>query len=89
MLADLPAEIVTEVLVVDSNSTDGTPEIAAKIGARVLRESRRGYGRACLTGIANVQNPESSYFWTAITAIAPLNFRCCSLRSLKAARTSH
>jgi glycosyltransferase involved in cell wall biosynthesis len=28
VLAELPAEIVTEVLVVDSNSTDGTPEIA-------------------------------------------------------------
>ena len=30
VLADLPADIVTEVLVVDSNSTDGTPEIAAR-----------------------------------------------------------
>jgi glycosyltransferase involved in cell wall biosynthesis len=30
VLADLPANIVTEVLVVDSNSTDGTPEIASK-----------------------------------------------------------
>jgi len=27
VLADLPADIITEVLVVDSNSTDGTPEI--------------------------------------------------------------
>src|SRR5882672_6306912 len=46
VLADLPAELVTEVLVVDSNSTDGTSEIAAKMGARVLHEPRRGYGRA-------------------------------------------
>ena len=53
VLADLPAEIVSEVLVVDSNSTDGTPEIAAKMGARVIKESRAGYGRACLTGLAN------------------------------------
>ena len=52
VLADLPADIVTEVLVVDSNSTDGTPEIASKMGARVLHEPRRGYGRACLTGLA-------------------------------------
>jgi glycosyltransferase involved in cell wall biosynthesis len=62
VLADLPADIVTEVLVVDSNSTDGTPEIAAKMGARVLREFRRGYGRACLTGIANVQRPDIVVF---------------------------
>ena len=42
VLADLPAGIVTEVLVVDSNSADGTPEIASKMGARVLHEPRRG-----------------------------------------------
>ncbi len=62
VLADLPADVVTEVLVVDSNSSDGTPEIAAKMGARVLHEPRRGYGRACLTGIANVQNPDIVVF---------------------------
>src|SRR6267142_5101771 len=62
VLADLPAELVTEVLVVDSNSTDGTSEIAAKMGARILHEPRRGYGRACLTGLANTQNPHVVVF---------------------------
>ena len=62
VLADLPADIVTEVLVVDSNSSDGTPEIAAKIGARVLSEPRRGYGRACLTGIAATNAPDIIVF---------------------------
>ena len=62
VLADLPADIVTEVLVVDSNSTDGTPEIASKMGALVLREPRRGYGRACLTGLANASAPDVVVF---------------------------
>ncbi len=62
VLADLPADIVTEVLVVDSNSTDGTCEIAAKMGARVLREPRRGYGRACLTGLAAASSPDIVVF---------------------------
>jgi glycosyltransferase involved in cell wall biosynthesis len=62
VLADLPADIVTEVLVVDSNSTDGTPEIASGMGARVLQEPRRGYGRACLIGLANANSPDVIVF---------------------------
>jgi glycosyltransferase involved in cell wall biosynthesis len=62
VLSDLPARIVTEVLVVDSNSTDGTIKIAESMGARVLREPRRGYGRACLTGIANASSPDVLVF---------------------------
>ncbi|MGA7287516.1 MAG: glycosyltransferase family 2 protein, partial [Terriglobales bacterium] len=66
VLADLRSEsvadMVTEVLVVDSNSTDGTPAIAAKMGARVLHEPRRGYGRACLTGLANADAPDVVVF---------------------------
>src|SRR6201981_367277 len=62
VLADLPAGIVTEVLVVDSNSTDGTPEIAKKMGARVVPEPRRGYGRACLTGLASADSPDVVVF---------------------------
>jgi glycosyltransferase involved in cell wall biosynthesis len=62
VLADLPSDLVTEVIVVDSNSSDGTPDIAASLGARVLTEPRRGYGRACLTGLANVENPDVVVF---------------------------
>jgi glycosyltransferase involved in cell wall biosynthesis len=62
VLADLPANLVNEVLVVDSNSTDGTPEIAAKMGACVVREPRRGYGRACLTGLACADAPDVVVF---------------------------
>jgi glycosyltransferase involved in cell wall biosynthesis len=35
-IGDLPADLVTEVIVVDSNSTDGTPEIAARLGCPSL-----------------------------------------------------
>jgi len=62
VLADLPRDLATEILVVDSNSTDGTPGIAAKMGARVLQEPRRGYGRACLRGLANATAPEVVVF---------------------------
>jgi glycosyltransferase involved in cell wall biosynthesis len=62
VLADLPPELTTEVIVVDSNSDDGTPEIAAKMGARVIQEPRRGYGRACLTGLASANSPDVVVF---------------------------
>lgn len=62
VLADLPADLVAEVIVVDSNSSDGTPEIAARMGARVIQEPRRGYGRACLTGLANATSPDVVVF---------------------------
>jgi glycosyltransferase involved in cell wall biosynthesis len=62
VLADLPADLVTEVLVVDSNSTDRTAEIAERMGAHVLREPRRGYGRACLTGLAAASAPDVVVF---------------------------
>ncbi|HTJ87384.1 MAG TPA: glycosyltransferase family 2 protein [Terriglobales bacterium] len=61
-LADLPPNFVTEVIVVDSNSNDGTPEIAARMGARVIQEPRRGYGRACLTGMGAANSPDVVVF---------------------------
>lgn len=48
----IPAGLVRSVLVVDNGSTDGTGEVAQAAGARVVREPRRGYGQACLSGIA-------------------------------------
>ena len=50
---DIP-NIVEEVIVVSNNSTDKTEENAAKAGATVLQESRRGYGYACLRGMEYV-----------------------------------
>ena len=62
VLADLPSGLTTEVIVVDSNSNDGTPEIATRMGARVVQEPRRGYGRACLTGLATANSPDVVVF---------------------------
>lgn len=52
VLAEIPAVLVSEVIVVNNGSTDGTAEVARAGGARVVTETRRGYGRACLAGLA-------------------------------------
>jgi len=44
-----------EIVVVDGGSTDGTQEAAAQMGARVLRERRRGYAGALETGFAEAK----------------------------------
>ncbi|MGH2573743.1 MAG: glycosyltransferase family 2 protein [Actinomycetota bacterium] len=41
-----------EPLVVDNGSTDGSPEIAAALGAAVVAEPLRGFGAACFAGLA-------------------------------------
>jgi len=43
-------DIVDEILVVDNNSSDATAEVAESLGARVVSEKCRGYGRAYKTG---------------------------------------
>lgn len=51
VLAEIP-EGVADVIVVDNGSQDRTAEVARAGGARVVPEPCRGYGQACLTGIA-------------------------------------
>lgn len=43
---------LAEVVVADNGSRDETATVAARLGARVVSEPRRGYGAACLAGIA-------------------------------------
>jgi glycosyltransferase involved in cell wall biosynthesis len=45
-----------DVVVVDNGSRDATAAVAWKHGARVVSEPRRGYGQACLAGIATLSS---------------------------------
>jgi glycosyltransferase involved in cell wall biosynthesis len=47
----VPRELVADLIVVDNGSTDRTAATARAAGARVVVESRRGYGAACWAGI--------------------------------------
>ncbi|QDT69219.1 Undecaprenyl-phosphate mannosyltransferase [Planctomycetes bacterium MalM25] len=50
---------VGRVIVVDNGSTDATAQIAADAGAEVVAEPRRGYGSACLAGMAEIERGEA------------------------------
>ena len=52
VLENMP-EFVDEVIVVDNNSTDRTHDVASSMGAKVIRETVRGYGRSYKRGFAN------------------------------------
>ncbi len=62
VINDIPKTLVREIIVVDNGCTDRTVEIARKYGARIVTEPRRGYGSACLAGIAAVQSPDVIVF---------------------------
>src|SRR5437773_5647865 len=49
------AGVPGEVIVADNNSEDGSADLAAAAGARVVHEPRRGYGSAYLAGFGAAQ----------------------------------
>jgi glycosyltransferase involved in cell wall biosynthesis len=61
VIAEIP-DWVDEIIVVDNGSKDKTADEARSAGAKLLNESRPGYGSACLTGIAGSDNPDIVVF---------------------------
>jgi glycosyltransferase involved in cell wall biosynthesis len=61
VLADIPADLVREIIVCNNASSDNTAQVAREAGAIVLDQPKKGYGSACLKGIEYLKNknPES------------------------------
>ncbi|MCF4100832.1 glycosyltransferase family 2 protein [Gillisia sp. M10.2A] len=57
VISEIPKNI-TEVIVVNNNSTDSTGMVAQNSGATVLEEKRKGYGYACLKGMEYIASQE-------------------------------
>lgn len=57
VIGDIP-EIVSEIIVVNNNSTDKTASVAENNGATVLYEKNKGYGNACLTGLGYISEKQ-------------------------------
>jgi len=55
VVRDIPHDLVSEIVVVDNGSTDGTGIVASGLPVRLVREARRGYGSACLAGVAALE----------------------------------
>ena len=54
VIGEIDRDVVSEIIVGDNNSSDRTPEIAAALGARVIRVMDRGYGAACAGALAHL-----------------------------------
>lgn len=58
VIGEIPRDLAAEIIVADNGSADGTAQAARAAGARVVHEPRRGYGAACLAGIAAADSPD-------------------------------
>ncbi|MDZ4749343.1 MAG: glycosyltransferase family 2 protein [Saprospiraceae bacterium] len=56
VIRDIPQELVRDIIVCNNNSTDETASVAASCGAIVVDQPLRGYGNACLAGMAYIRN---------------------------------
>lgn len=62
VIAEIPHNVVSRVIVVDSGSTDSTARVARTAGADVVLESQRGYGRACYRGFKVAEDADILVF---------------------------
>lgn len=56
VIRDIPKGIIRHFIVCDNGSIDRTAEIARSMGALMVQEPERGYGAACLKGIAYLKD---------------------------------
>jgi glycosyltransferase involved in cell wall biosynthesis len=56
VIRDIPKGLIRHFIVCDNGSIDRTAEIARSMGALVIHEPERGYGAACLKGIAYLKD---------------------------------
>lgn len=61
VIADIP-DFVDDIVVADNGSTDATAAVARAAGARIVTERERGYGAACLAGIAALHDADIVVF---------------------------
>lgn len=61
VIADIPGW-VDRIVVADNGSSDDTPRVARDAGAEVVDEPERGYGAACLAGMAHCQDMDIIVF---------------------------
>ena len=55
LVAQVPAGLFSQVIVVDNGSRDATAGVARAAGSQVVVEPRRGYGQACQAGLAHLR----------------------------------
>ena len=55
VVAEIPSDLVRDIVVVNNNSTDKTAAVAKQAGATVIDQPQKGYGNACLKGMAYIE----------------------------------